>query len=39
MAAAGLCAASVPVLAAVDTRAPGATVIGGCYLAERTFGT
>ena len=27
------------VLAAVEARAPGATVIGGRYLADRTFGT
>ena len=31
--------ASVRVLAAVEARALGATVIGGWYLADRTFGT
>jgi hypothetical protein len=31
--------ASVRMLAAVEAKALGATVIGGWYLAERTFGT
>lgn len=39
MAVGQLCPVSVPGSAAVDPRVPGATVIGGCYLAERTFGT
>jgi hypothetical protein len=39
MAAAQLRPASVPVLAAVAARAHGTTVIGGWYLADRTFRT